>query len=461
MKRLLRFSSVFALLLYFVPFLRYQVTFLREPVIMNFFDIWFGMDFSPTRVAYTTGVSLNATLAIAFALAAVASAWLLDVNKWSLRISVLAFSVGSLIFFTRITQVDFAADAPAVIALNNMVKNGIEFKTSIAFALSIAFMALNAIICLTTDNFAANIVKYKWWYLMLVPAIVFLLLFVYIPMSGLALMFVDLNINDMFKSTFVGLKWFRMLWANIDGEFGQVLANTVIIAVIKLIVNFPAPIILAILINECRQKVYKRVVQTVSYLPNFISWSIIGGLIITLFNSEYSVVNGVRKMMDEGAKGFYLLNEVALIRTTLVLSTMWKNVGWSSIIYIASLTTVNPELYESARLDGAGKLKQIWHITLPGISAMIVLKFIFEMPSLLQDNMDQALNLVLPLTVSKGKTLSLYVYEIGIKNRGKMGMAGNYSFAATIGFCNQILAFCLLLIGNSLGRRVNPDGAVW
>jgi len=460
MKKLFRFTSVFTFLSFFIPFLNYNTSRMPKAAYVSYFEILTGLSFTVDGAPYGSGFSLHAALVLAFSAAAVIFSFVFGNKKILLRISVLFASAASLYYFILVRG-DFGADSAFVSLINGVVKGGVEFRVNVFYAVPIALLILNIVTCLTTERFSSNIVKYKWWYLMTLPSALFVIVFVYVPMAGLSMMFVDLNINEIFKSTFVGLKWFRMLKDNLDSDFGVVLVNTVVIAAQRFAVTFPAPIILAILVNECRNKYYKKTVQSITYLPHFISWSIIGGLIITLFNSDFSFINGVRKMMDEHARGFYLLNEVTMIRGTLVLSSLWKTLGWSSIIYIAALTAVNPELYESARLDGAGKFAQIVHITIPGISAIIVLQFIFAMPSLIADNMDQALNLVYPLTVAKSKTLSLYIYEIGIKNRGSYGMSGNYSFSAAIGFCNQIISFCLLMFGNTIGKRINPEGAVW
>ena len=464
MKKLLRCTSIIALLIYFIPFLRYHTSRMPRPYTMTFFDIWFGRNFTVDNMSFNLGLSMNATLAIVFAVTAIACAWLLGNKNLLMRITVFSFSALSLVFFV-LTRADFGRNGTLVAALNQHIRGGIIFESNFGIVMPIAVMFFNAIVCLTTEQFAHNLVKYKWWYLMLLPGLVFLAVFAYMPMAGLILMFIDFNVVDMFQSNWVGLRWFReVFFALTSGDttgFPNALANTVIIAVQRFIITFPAPIILAILITECRGKYYKKSVQTISYLPNFISWSIMGGLFAALFSSQFSMINAVRQALDPNMRNYFMLHQDNTIRSVLIGTGLWRSVGWGSIIFIAALSNVNTELYESARLDGAGKVAQVRHITIPGISPIIVLSLIFAIPGLLGDNLDQAWNFITPLTFSSGRTLSYYIWQVGIRNQGIFGTSGNFSFATTIGFVLSILGFILLMFGNWLGKKINPDGAIW
>jgi len=458
MKKLLKGTTIFAVLTFFINFITYQTSRMQKPVSFNFIEILIGRTFMVNGVAYNSGFSVYAAIGIGCALLAAAAAWTIR-NKLALRIAVATTSIIAVVAMTLCISA-FNKDAAFPTLLDTVVRGGVDFRITLPFSVIIATLVLNALACFTTERFAVNLVRYKWYYIMVLPAIVFVVVFVYIPMAGLSIVFMDYNIQDIFQSSWVGMKWFKLLWDNLDSDFGRVLGNTLIISLQKMVVTFPAPIVLAILINECRGKWFKRSVQTLSYLPNFVSWSIIAGLFISLLSSQYSVLNGVLTMMGND-RGLYLLNEVKSIRAVLVITSLWKGVGWGSIIYIAALTGVNPELFESAKLDGAGKLAQIWHISLPGIAPLITMQFIFTMPGLLGDNYDQIMNFVLPLTAERGKTLSVYIYEIGVRNQGSYGIGGNYSFSTAIGFCNMIISFLLLIGANSFGRWINPDGAVW
>lgn len=457
MKKILRVTTPLTLLLFFINFVTYQTSRMPKASSINIVEILMGKSFSSGGVAYNSGFSVSALLALIFAAVAVAAAWLLP--RLPMRIVTGAASLGSIFSLTMVTR-NFGKDAPFVAQLNEVVKGGVEFQTTLFFAVIIAMLACNLLICCSTNNFCKNMLRYKWFFLMLLPTILFFIVFAYIPMAGISIAFLDYNITDMFESTWAGLKWFRYLADNLTGDLGQVIANTLIIAVGKLLIGFPAPIILALMLNECRGMKFKKTIQTVSYLPHFISWSIVGGLIISLASSDFSVVNGIIKLTG-GTKGFYLLNEAQYIRWTMILSHVWKSVGWGTIIYMAALTGINPEIYESAVLDGAGKLSQIRHITLPGISSIITLQLILTTPNLISDNYDQTMNLVYPTTVTMGKTLSMYIYEIGVRGAGNLGMGGNYSYSTVIGLCNSLLAMVLLVVANQIGKRINEEGAIW
>ena len=438
-----------------------------QPVTMNNWEVMMGIEFKLGGTMYSSGFNMEFALAFGCSLFSLLAAFLLPKitkNNIPLRICVGLSSVASFVLLTigsgALGIGAFGADGEFITSLNAaLAPRAMRFTITTPFALLLTLPVLNILTCVTTDKFTENLIRYKWFYLMILPTILFVIVFVYIPMVGLVIIFLDYNISDIWQSTWVGLKWFNLLFNSIDGEFGRILSNTLIISVGKMVVGFPAPIILALLFNECENVGYKRVIQTLSYLPHFVSWSIIGGLVIQLFSSQYSILNGILKMM--GKREYYLLNEVGNIRWTLILTQIWKGVGWSTIIYMAALTAVNPELYESAKLDGAGKLMQTWHITLPGISHIIVMQLIFTLPGLLGDNFDQALNLVYPLTVEKGKTLSMYIYDIGIRGRGNLGLGGNYSYSTVIGLCNSIISLILLITANQVGKRINEEAAIW
>lgn len=459
MKKLQRITTIVGILPFFLNFITYQTSRMKAPSSFGFFSLMLGKTFTVNGVSYTSPFNLEAMLAFVFALLAIAGAWLL--KDVAMRIVVGGGSLASIVLISRAILM-FTSESSFVQQLNTVVKNGVEFKTNLFFAVIIVMLLLNLILCFTTENFAKNMIRYKWFFLMVLPSILFFVVFAYIPMVGISIVFMDFNIADMWSSTWAGFKWFAMMGQNLDGEFGQVIVNTLVIAFGKLLIGFPAPIILALMFNECRNVGLKRTVQTLSYLPYFISWSIVGGLVIALFSSDFSVVNGIiHAVTGDMSKNFYLLNENDHIRMTLILSNMWKGVGWGTVIYLAALSGVNPEIYESARLDGASRLKQIWYITLPGISHIITLQLILTTPNLISDNFDQSLNMVYPLAIESGKTLSMYIYQIGIRGSGTMGMGGNYSYSTAIGLCNSVLALLLLVVANQIGKRINEEGAVW
>lgn len=293
--------------------------------------------------------------------------------------------------------------------------------------------------------------KHRFYFLLLVPAVVYYVLFSYLPMGGIIIAFKDYKISKGFLgSEWVGLKWFEYLISTPD--FLSVLKNTFIISVYLLIFSFPAPIILAILLNECEQMRFKKLVQTVSYLPHFLSWSIIAGFMVTMLAPTGGIINQIIKLF--GGESIYFMADPHYTRALLVLSSIWKEIGWGSIIYLAALTNISPELYEAAIIDGASKWKRILNITLPGISNLITMMLVLNCANLLKVGFEHAYNIVIAPTFSTGQVISTYVYRIGIQN-------SQYSFATAVGLAQSIVSIVLLTIANKTAKRFNEEGAVW
>ncbi len=296
-----------------------------------------------------------------------------------------------------------------------------------------------------------EIYKYRYYYLLLAPAIVYYIIFSYVPMGGILVAFMDYNPFKGFSgSEWVGFKWFAQLFGSSD--FYVVLRNTVLISLYTLIVNFPAPIIFALMLNECKGLRFKKIIQTVSYLPHFISWSVVAGLIVTMLSPSSGIVNQLIKL--SGNEPIYFMAEPEYIRGIMVFSSLWKGLGWSSIIYLAALTGISPELYESAVLDGANKLQQTYYITIPGISNIIIMNLIFAVSGLFNVGFEQAYNLVIPATYETGQVISTYVYRLGVRNM-------QYSFSTAVGLAQSLVAMILLIGANQVAKKFNPDAAIW
>lgn len=284
--------------------------------------------------------------------------------------------------------------------------------------------------------------------IMLIPGLVYYAVFCYAPMYGLQISFKDFRIMDgIAASPWVGLKYYEMALANT--EFWRVFKNTLIISGLKLLINFPAPIILALLLNEVRAMRFKKVVQTVSYLPHFLSWVVLAGVIGTFLSPSTGPINGL--LVQLGIKPIYFVADKNWFRPILVILSLWKEVGWSSIIYLAALSSVDPELYEAAMLDGAGRFKQTIHITLPAISNVIVIMLIFAVGGIVNDDFDQIFNLYTPAVYSVGDVLSTYVYRIGLE-----GM--QYSYSTAIGLFKNVIAFILIITTNYLSGKFSDYG---
>ena len=284
--------------------------------------------------------------------------------------------------------------------------------------------------------------------LFVAPGLVFFLLFRYVPIYFVQIAFRDFRITrSVGQAPWVGLKYFQQLFA-MPG-FTRVVMNTLAISFYKLALIWPLPIIVAILLNELRNPTFKRVTQTIIYLPHFISWVVIGGIIMNFLSLEGGLVNKVlAPFLDEPQ---YFLGRKDLFRPILVISEAWKTTGWASIIYLASLSKINPELYEAANMDGAGRLRSIWHITIPGIADVIVIMLILRVGNILNIGFEQNMVLVNPFVREVGEILDTYVWRTGLKE-------GRYSYAAAAGLFKTVIAAVLLNTANQVAKRFNQQG---
>jgi putative aldouronate transport system permease protein len=281
-----------------------------------------------------------------------------------------------------------------------------------------------------------------------VPGLFFFLLFRYVPIYFVQIAFRDFRITrSIDRAPWVGLKYFQQLFA-MPG-FTRVVANTLIISFYKLALIWPLPIILALLLNEIRSSAFKTITQTIIYLPHFISWVVIGGIIINFLSLEGGLVNKLLAPVLD--KPQFFLGRKELFRPILVGSEAWKTVGWASIIYLASLSKINPELYEAAHMDGAGRLRCIWHITIPGIADVIVIMLILRIGNILNEGFEQNMVLVNPFVREVGEILDTYVWRTGLKE-------GRYSYAAAAGLFKTIVAAILLNLADQVAKRFNQQG---
>ena len=284
-------------------------------------------------------------------------------------------------------------------------------------------------------------------YLLLLPGLLFIALFHYLPMYGITLAFRDFQIfadpNPILaiaKSPWVGLKHLARLFTGF--EFPRVLRNTLVISLYKIVLLFPAPILLAILLNEVGSIYYKKVLQTVIYVPHFISWAIVSGIFVTLLGSTGVVNNLIHSL---GGHTVAFLTDKRIFRTVLVVSDGWKEVGWSSIIYLAAITGIDPSLYEAAEVDGASKFRRILHITLPGIAPTIVMLLILRVGRVLDAGFEQIFIMYNPMVYEVADIIGTYVYRKGL---GQM----DFSFGTAVGLFNSVVAFVLVVGSNAVSR---------
>lgn len=295
------------------------------------------------------------------------------------------------------------------------------------------------------SRYLSLIKKYYQYYLIALPGIIIFILFRYVPMTGITIAFKDFSLNKgIFDSPWAGLKWFEFLFVNDD--FMMALKNTVIISLYKLVFNFPAPIILALLLNEVKKQAFKRTIQTIVYLPHFISWVILGGIAYALLSQGAEIIQlfGMEKspMIDPSK-----------FRTFLVLSEMWKSIGWGTVVYLAAISGIDPALYEAAVIDGANRLQQVRHITLPCISSTIIILLILRVGHILNAGFDQIFILYNSLVYDVADILDTYVYRVGLT-------MGRFSLATAAGLFKSVVGLLLVLFSNWLAKRVGEEGLI-
>ena len=297
-------------------------------------------------------------------------------------------------------------------------------------------------------------VKNEWkknhmYYLMFLPVLVYFVIFAYGPMYGALMAFQDYTPSLGFLgSPWVGLKHFQRFFQ--DYYFKRILWNTFYISITSLIFTFPAPIVLALLLNELRNKRFKSVMQTASYLPHFISLVVVCGM-IKKFTLDTGVINDIVAFFGGTRKSF--LNDPNCFVPVYVISDIWQEVGWNSIIYMAALAGIDQELYEAAMIDGAGRWKQTVHVTLPCIMPTIIILLILRMGMLLSVGYEKIILLYNPVTRKTADVISTYVYRVGLEDK-------SWSFSAAVGLFNSAINLVFLLVTNSLSKKFS-DTALW
>lgn len=293
----------------------------------------------------------------------------------------------------------------------------------------------------------ADLSKNHTFYIMLIPLITFYLLFHYYPMYGAQIAFKNFSIGKgIIESPWVGMKHFKSFFDSI--YFGRLLSNTLLINILDIVFGFPLPIMLAIMLNEVRSSAYKRTIQTVTYLPHFISIVVLCSMIRD-FTTRTGMINAI--ITTFGGEPILFLQEADWYRTIFVGSGIWRECGWSSIIYMAALSAIDVEQYEAARIDGATRLKQMWYITLPALLPTIVILLIIRCGKIMNVGAEQTLLLYNPSTYKTADVISTYVYRKGI-------LDGNYSFSTAVGLFNSVINFIMLLTVNQFSKKLTGSG---
>ena len=299
-------------------------------------------------------------------------------------------------------------------------------------------------------SFGKNLLLNGDLMLLMLPVVAYYVIFSYIPRAGIVIAFKEYRLLDgIWGSPWVGLKQFEVLFQT--PSFFEVLRNTVVISALRILFGFPAPILLALLLNELRSEKYKRVIQTISYLPHFLSWVVLAGIFLQFLSPSSGPINILLTKM--GLQPIYFLGQPSTFVPTIIATGIWQSIGWGSIIYLAAISGISPELYESALLDGANRLQRIWYITLPSIAPTIVVLFILNMGSILNGGFDQIFNLYNDAVMSVADILDTYVYR-----RGLTGL--QYSYAAAVGLFKNGIGFLFVFATNLFARKLG-DASLW
>ena len=297
-----------------------------------------------------------------------------------------------------------------------------------------------------------QLVEYRYLHLMVIPGMLFFLLFKYVPMYGIIIAFKNYKgasggFEAIMSSPWIGFKNFEIFFKSLYCQ--RVFKNTIYLSILRLVFSFPAPILLALLINEIRTNWFKRTVQTITYMPYFLSWVVVAGLLNTMLSPDNGAINTLIKM--SGGQSVYFLTSKQWFRPILILSEIWKNIGYGSIVYLAAITSIDQEQYEAARVDGANKLQQIIHITLPALSEIIAIMLILQIGKMFDDNFDQIFNLYSPSVYDVSDVFETYVYRNGIQQ-------SKFSYSAAVGLVKSVLALVMILFSNRASRKLGAQG---
>lgn len=298
-------------------------------------------------------------------------------------------------------------------------------------------------------EFRDNMRKNWSLYLMVLPVLAFYLIFCYKPMYGAIIAFKQYTPGlGIWKSPWVGLANFRYFFSNPD--FIRILSNTLRISLSLIIFGFPAPIILTLLFNEIGNKQFKRVAQSVSYIPHFISLVVICGLIKT-FVADGSIIQQIVHAVD--GKDGSLLNRAEMFLPIYVISNIWQNIGWDSIIYLAAISSIDPQLYEAAQVDGAGRWKRVLHVTIPGLAPTIIIMLILQLGNILSVGYEKIILLYNPLIYDTSDVILSYVYRMGFESM-------DWSYSTAVGLFNSVVNFVIIILANTISRKVS-DTSLW
>ncbi|MEX1030324.1 MAG: ABC transporter permease subunit [Paenibacillaceae bacterium] len=297
-------------------------------------------------------------------------------------------------------------------------------------------------------NLSKELIKNKYLYLFLLPAFLWFIIFYYVPIYGVTIAFKDYSLTKgILGSSWVGFDHFERMFKS--PEFVRVFRNTIVIAFLKLLFVYTSGIFLALALSELFHDKFKKIVQSITYLPHFLSWVIIGSIMVELLSPSSGLVNYI--IMAFGGKPIYFLAETNWFIPILILSDVWQSIGWGSIIYLAAIAGVDPQMYEAATVDGAGRFMKLWHVTLPSIANVIIIMMIFNIGNMMNAGFDQIFNLYNPAVYEVADIIDTYVYRVGLVQM-------NFSFSTAVGLFKNAIGLILVLIVNRLANRFGQTG---
>lgn len=289
--------------------------------------------------------------------------------------------------------------------------------------------------------------KTRFLVLLLIPAVLYYIFFKYVPMWGVSIAFMDYKpFLGYWKSEFVGFSNFELFLSSRDSW--KVIRNTLILGFEGVIFSFPVPILFALLLNELRFSRFKRIVQTVTYLPHFLSTVVICGIVLTFLDPLRGAINLIIRAF--GGEAIYFMTSAAWFRPVYIISGIWQGMGWGSIVYLAAISGVDPSLYEAARLDGASRARQMWHITLPAIAPTVTTMLILNLGSILDSSVEKALMLQHPITYEVSDLISTYVYRVGITG-------GQHSYSTAVDLFTSLVNLAMLLTANKVAKTLSEN----
>ncbi|WP_442950608.1 ABC transporter permease [Paenibacillus sp. FJAT-27812] len=292
------------------------------------------------------------------------------------------------------------------------------------------------------------IARDRWLYFMLLPGIVYFILFKYLPMWGVLIAFKNYQpFLGFWQSDWVGLKHFTRFFG--EPTFWMLFKNTVILALYNLFFFFPLPIVVALMLNEVRKESVKRFIQTMVYIPHFFSWVVVVGIFYMLFTVEGGIVNEM--IVNVGGERVNFLISADWFRTMIMSEVVWKETGWGTIIFLAALAGVDPGLYEASKIDGAGRCRQLWHITLPAIRSTIIILFILRLGHFMDTGFEQIILMLNAMNREVGEVFDTYVYSVGINQ-------SQFSYSTAVGLFKSVIGLVLVLATNALAKKAGEEG---